>query len=364
MKRFAASVTDFADKFRTDPIRKTEIQIVLLQALFSVLIFALVIVALSVLYQSTLTSIVAKMQEDIASSAVPGYSSVVVAGAFSDVQTKDLATIGIVGFLLAFLFGYVMLRVALSPAKDTLAAQKRFISNVAHELRTPLSIIKTNIEVRLFDADVPKTARTLYHSTLEELDRISHIINNLLTLNTLVSPEHLRLDDVSFGAVVRAVLQKLERPIAVKGITLKADIDARTTVRGNTSALEQIAVNVLKNAIVYSPSGSTIRVSVKGASDRTVCLNVTDAGIGIAQKDLVHIFDPFYRADQARTRSKGGSGLGLAIVSELVRLHRGRILVRSTLKEGTSVSISIPEGRRLLKKPYTTSPSEVGIDYS
>ena len=170
-------------------------------------------------------------------------------------------------------------------------------------------------------------------------------------MNTLVNPGSFTLSTVQFSPAVDTALEKLAQTIAKKNITIETAIDTGATVRGNLSALEQITFNIIKNAVIYTPQGGTIAISVMNSEDGTVCFSVKDSGIGIAEKDLALIFDPFYRADKARSRSKGGSGLGLAIVSELVQLHAGRITVRSELGRGTTVSIFIQRGKRIPAHP-------------
>jgi signal transduction histidine kinase len=117
------------------------------------------------------------------------------------------------------------------------------------------------------------------------------------------------------------------------------------TVWGNVAALEQILTNVIKNAIHYTPSGGTVSISVDPDYRGNIVISVADTGMGIPEKDLMHIFEPFYRGDSSRNRESGaGSGLGLAIVSELVKLHKGRIAVESIVGKGTRVEITLPHG--------------------
>jgi len=117
-------------------------------------------------------------------------------------------------------------------------------------------------------------------------------------------------------------------------------------VNGNGTALEQVLTNLVKNAINYSPKNEDKRVDLSVETDYSgrVVVSVTDQGIGIAQRDLYHIFEPFYRADTSRARGvgTGSSGLGLAIVNEIVRLHHGSISIRSTLGQGTTIRVSLP----------------------
>jgi len=234
-----------------------------------------------------------------------------------------LAIIGAITFV-TVIFGYIIARVTLSPARNALAAQKQFIGNIAHEIRTPLSVIKTNTEVALLESDVSSDMKETLHSNIEELDRVSEIINNLLSLSALVKPERIEFSTVDLSAVATDVVQKFSQ-LAKRGehqVTLRKSPEAQ--VWGNATALAQIISNLLKNSLQNTPRGGHIRITIDNAPGNNIELILQDSGIGIARKDLFRIFEPFYRADPSRTRSAGGSGLGLAIVSELVKLHEGK----------------------------------------
>jgi signal transduction histidine kinase len=114
-------------------------------------------------------------------------------------------------------------------------------------------------------------------------------------------------------------------------------------MNGNPTALTQVISNLLKNAINYTPPGGQITLAVSANPYGEIELYVRDTGIGIARKDLDHIFEPFFRAERSRTRAQGGSGLGLTITSELVKLHNGKISIRSTQGRGTTVTVSFPQ---------------------
>lgn len=364
LKPFAELVTAFVHRYRTDAVRRTEVHIVVLQLLFSLLSIGFISAALSVLYQFTLVSIIAQVQQRVFASIMGETPSLPPIEGFVEITSIHLLVIMLSGILLVITFGYLMIRVAMFPARQTLKSQKRFISNIAHELRTPLSVIKTNTEVRLMDTDVSETIRDLYLKNLKEIDQISHIINNLLTLDTLVRPENLSFTTVPLDTVVLHALESLDLPLQERNIKLKKDIEEKTLAYGNASALEQIAINIIKNAILYTPREGAVRVTVRTEPDTMVSLSVQDAGIGIPESDLQHIFDPFYRADQARSKREG-SGIGLTIVSELIRLHKGRILVRSAEGKGTTITVFIPQGATDASRALPIeSPGEVGLDYT
>ncbi|MEI9956779.1 MAG: HAMP domain-containing sensor histidine kinase [Ferruginibacter sp.] len=276
--------------------------------------------------------------------------------------------------VVASVFGFLFTRFMLRPTRDTLHYQKIFISNVAHELRTPLSVIKTSTEVALLDDDLPVPMRGVLDDIVKELDRISEIINNLLSLNTLTRPERMQLRNVGLGALVDTVVGRYRALAAERGVEIVLKKDMYDVVWGNTTGLEQVVTNILKNAINYTQknSGGVVTVSIQPDYRGSIVFSVADNGIGISRKDLVHIFEPFYRADTSRVRDirKGGSGLGLAIVSEIVRAHHGKITIESSRNKGTLVSVLLPIGTtrevQQAQLAVSSSPdrSEMSIDFS
>jgi signal transduction histidine kinase len=261
------------------------------------------------------------------------------------ISTNELLITSLVFLGIAALFGYIISYIALKPTRDALASQKQFIGNVAHELRTPLSIIKTNIEVALLEGRLDSKLREALLGNVDELDRTSDIINNLLSLNTLLNPERVEFTNVDLGDVVDAALVKLSALAHQKNIKLFITRAEFLLVSGNSTALEQVAMNLIKNAIIYTPQGGRVDISIAPNYYGHIELRIRDTGIGISREDIFHVFEPFYRADRSRARAHGGSGLGLTIVSELVKLHRGKITIQSTEKQGTTVVVSLPVGK-------------------
>src|SRR5262249_2906378 len=147
-------------------------------------------------------------------------------------------------------------------------------------------------------------------------------------------------DSVDLAKIVNRVVDKLSYLAANKRLKLRIQIRRERAVWGNASALEQITMNIVKNALQHTRTGEIV-IGVEPTNEGMMELYVRDTGSGIKRDDLTRIFEPFYRGDRARTRNGGtGSGLGLAIVSELVRLHHGRISVKSTPGKGTTVTIT------------------------
>lgn len=331
-KQFAVSVTAWLNKYRFDPFYRTEVNVVVLHVAFAIVILA----AVGTTFELLKHDVASVITNDL------GERGLSLVARLDELRKQDFQTLAVVMFLMTALFGYIIARITLAPTRSALESQKQFIGNIAHELRTPLSVIKTNTEVALLDDDVQGELKDTMLSNIEELDRVSEIINNLLSLSALVKPERIEFSAVDLSAVATDVVQKFSQ-LAKRGehqVTLRKSPDAQ--VWGNATALQQIIGNLLKNAITYTPRGGHIRLTVEPAPGNYVEVIIQDSGMGIARKDLFRIFEPFYRADPSRTKGAGGSGLGLAIVSELVKMHQGRITIRSALGRGTTVSVLFP----------------------
>jgi signal transduction histidine kinase len=365
-KRFAASAIGFARRYRSDPFFHTEVNIIGLQILFALGIVVLIAASFNLLDKDLDKVIVQGMN----AGRNAGSSAVLPPDILAQMQSVRMQHFSlIVGVILitTLVFAYLIARITLAPTRNALSSQKQFIGNVAHELRTPLAIIKTNTEVALMGKDVSAELRKTLEGTVEELDRTSEIINNLLSLSASIRPERMEFKDVNLGEVVYRVLEHLRGLSDPKHLEIEARISEQRTVLGNAVALEQIVMNVIKNAITHTPRDGRILVAVEPVYPNHMEFTVQDSGSGIARKDLFRIFEPYYRGDPSRKR--GGSGLGLTIVSELVKLHNGKITVRSAEARGTTITVLLPVGRQApgidgVVKRDPEHASEVAVDFS
>ncbi len=222
--------------------------------------------------------------------------------------------------------------------------RRDFVANVSHELKTPLTAIKGFLEPLedCLDADAEQ-ARNFVAVITRHATRMNAIIDDLLMLSKLEQLDLQGDDDIESRDLAECIRQAIVlcRP---KSEELQVDVDpelCEAVVAGNHRLLEQAMVNLLDNAVKYSPSGSTVKISMTIVDDR-VQVAVTDQGIGISPEHLARVFERFYRVDKSRDRKTGGTGLGLSIVKHIAMLHGGTVTVESERDKGSTFTMSIP----------------------
>ena len=222
--------------------------------------------------------------------------------------------------------------------------RKEFVANVSHELRTPLTNVRSYAETLRDNDDVPREMENNFLDIIiSEVDRMTHIVQDLLTLSRLDSGRaELKMARFSLREALDSVCRAVELEARRRGHTLVRSYgETLPMVTGDRSRLEQVMMNVVGNAIKYTPDGGTITVDA-GLRGRRVWIEVSDTGIGIPEQDRERIFDRFYRVDKARSRESGGTGLGLSIAREIVLRHKGAIRLAPHEGPGTTVRIELP----------------------
>lgn len=353
-------VTNLRNRYSSDIFFRTEFNVIALQICFAVVLSVLIASSFNYLYKDILQTLLTGIQTNLANHG--SFTSSDIVASIRLVRAKNFFTFFTFAVSITIIFSYIIARMTLSPTRQALKSQKRFVSDIAHELRTPLAIIKTNSEVALMD-DMDLKTKKIFRSNISELDRVSGIINNLLTFNNLVHPEKIKFTQIHLGEVVEYSIKKLDDLIRSKDIKLSYKKTLPDTVFGNKIALEQIVINIIKNAINYNSQGGGVSVYIEPDYSGNILLIVKDNGMGIAQDDLVHIFEPFFRAERSRKRQTGSSGLGLTIVNELVKLHSGKISISSVIKKGTEVTIILPFSKETEVEKENVVKNHVSIDY-
>jgi len=226
-------------------------------------------------------------------------------------------------------------------------ARQDFVANASHELKTPLAVIKSNVEALLDGATAdPEACATFLAQVAKEADRLADLIKDMLSLSRIESGAlGLELRPVPLGrAITECVERNLTRAEA-KTLTIvekpPTDVPADVTAWADQDGLRQILDNLVDNAIKYTPSGGRITVRW-GATADAVSFEVEDTGIGIPDADVGRVFERFYRVDKARDRAQGSTGLGLAIVKHLAQAMRGQVRVSSMLGKGTTFRVTLP----------------------
>ena len=222
--------------------------------------------------------------------------------------------------------------------------RKEFVANVSHELRTPLTNVRSYAETLRDGGDIPRdTANSFLDIIITETDRMTHIVQDLLTLSRLdAGNAELVLSRFPFGDAIHSVFQANALNARQHQHQLTYDPpESLPLIVGDRSRLEQVMMNVIGNAIKYTPDGGHIHITA-GSTEDTVWMEVSDDGIGIPEKDRERIFDRFYRVDKARSRESGGTGLGLSIAREIVNRHHGTIALAPHAGQGTTVRLTLP----------------------
>ncbi len=222
--------------------------------------------------------------------------------------------------------------------------RKDFVSNVSHELKTPVTSIKGFVETLLDNEETdPETRNRFLSIILKHADRIHSIIEDLLSLARLEqneSPIETRENDVK--TIIQASTELCSSAANAGNIWLSEEYSDYTRARVNESLLQQAVTNLIDNAVKYSPKGSHVEIRVEATPEELV-ISVIDNGAGIPAKDIPRIFERFYRVDRARSRDIGGTGLGLAIVKHIAIAHGGEVTVDSELGRGSTFTIRIPQ---------------------
>jgi signal transduction histidine kinase len=227
-------------------------------------------------------------------------------------------------------------------------ARRRLIADIAHDLRTPLSVIEGTVDAML-DGVFEPTPDNL-SSIKEETTMLTGLITDLRDLS-LAEAGQLKLETgpIDVADLVRRRINQIEVIAQKKGVAIRADLpEGLPKVTGDGKRIEQVLTNIVNNALNYTPEGGNIDVTVTPDAGRTgITITVADTGEGIPSDQLPHIFERFYRVDEARSKKSGGAGLGLAIAKQMVELHGGKIWAESEVGKGSKFSFTMPAADRI-----------------
>lgn len=235
----------------------------------------------------------------------------------------------------------VSVNLMLDRLSESFAMQRQFSGNAAHELRTPLAIMQTKLE--LFAAEhknMEGDTAELVRSQAEQLDRLSRLVHTLLEMSNLSSAP--RSDRIELAPLVEEIITDLTPLASQNDITMEQDCD-NVVITGSDALIYRLVFNLIENAVKYNRRGGSVSVSVH-KENNVVVVRVSDTGCGIPEEYRESIFQPFFRVDKSRSRQMGGVGLGLALVHEIAVLHGGSVRAEPGNKVGTVFIVTLPTG--------------------
>lgn len=229
------------------------------------------------------------------------------------------------------------------PIKDAFEKQKQFIGDASHELKTPLAVINTNVDVLLSNGEdtISDQSKWLYYIK-SETERMNKLTSDLLYLAQVdYSEVKMIFSEFNLSEAVENIILTMEAVIFEKNLSFHYNIEPGLSIMGNSEQIKQVAMILLDNAIKYTNSKGTIDLSL-AKHNNSIFLSVKNSGEGISEEHIDKIFDRFYRTDKSRARKSGGYGLGLAIAKAIVEQHKGKIHVKSIINESTTFTVEIP----------------------
>ena len=223
--------------------------------------------------------------------------------------------------------------------------RQEFIANASHELKTPTMAIGSVVEALQAGAGEDSTLRHQFLNSLEKLvERQTSLLQDLLDITRLDGgSERGWMDRVAMNQVIHDAVEQIRPQAEKKNLSIRLNLQNEDSfVPGNAIRLQRAFVNILTNAVNYTPAGGAVSISVNMQERGQIQIDIQDTGVGIEPADLPHIFERFYRADKARSRASGGSGLGLAITREILARHHGTVTVESVVSKGSTFTVTLP----------------------
>ena len=218
----------------------------------------------------------------------------------------------------------------------------RFTADASHELRTPLTVIHCELEAIIQTPHLNPEIREAIGSALSETERLAKIVESLLAISRLDAGEaRIGTTKLDLADLASATAEQMRLLAEDKGIALEVRAGDPVEIEGDAARLKQVVVNLLDNAIKYTPQDGAIEVRVKAVNGKAT-LEVADSGMGISPDSIEHIFERFYRGDKARSRMQGGAGLGLSIVKSICAAHGGAVSVQTVEGQGSCFRVELP----------------------
>ena len=241
--------------------------------------------------------------------------------------------------LITIIVAYISSKKTLAPLEEAYKRQVRFVSDAAHELRTPLSVMKAGSEVILRQPRKEEDYIKFINESLDEIKRLTDLSNDLLFIAS--NHKNVKFDKFNFSELCIKQSEIMDVYAKTKKVHIENEIEKNIEILGSKNDLARLIMNLLKNAVDYNKEDGNVSIYLKKDNNKAI-LTIKDSGIGINDDDIKHIFERFYKADVSRTKNSSSSGLGLSISKEIIDEHKGNISVKSVVGEGTSITVEIP----------------------
>lgn len=274
---------------------------------------------------------------------------------FLDVQVENellarlvgtYVVVGLLALLLVLICSFFLAERALVPIRKSWEKQKNFIADASHELRSPLTVIRTNLELVMGNGnETVESQRKWLDSVKDESIRMSNMVNDMLLLARAdANQEVMEKTSFELSEVLKSAFDSLETVAASKNLRYEVDLGADGIFLGDERHIKQLVTILLDNAMKYTEDGGNVKLLLE-AEHEHYTITVADSGIGIPEEHISRVFERFYRVDKARSRNEDGTGLGLAIADWIVKEHKGTIKIVSVVGEGTRFIVSLPKGK-------------------
>ena len=304
---------------------------------YSLTAMAILVVSSVILYNTILSNFSQSISGNIFLSSDVAQAIIDKA---QDILLNRFMTIDAVILFIIIILGFLLTEKTLHPIKNNMEKQKRFIADASHELRTPIAVVISGLEVNLNNKklDLSEAKKTL-ENALVEMKEFSKLSNSLLDISKYDTKVEKNYEPILIDEFLKKIVEKDKNLTQIKNINFESEIESSAIIKGDKNELSRVLFNVIDNAIKYTKEGGKIFLSSKISADKYI-ITISDNGIGIPQNILGKIFDPFFRADTSRNTE--GAGLGLTLSKKIVENHKGTISVKSEENKGTRVIISLP----------------------
>ena len=251
--------------------------------------------------------------------------------------------VGFISLVFLLIISIFLTNKSIEPIKETFDKQKQFIADASHELKTPLTIIKTNTSLLLSNAEDTIKNQSKWIKYIEsQSDRMSELVNEMLSLAKLdVEENKLIISDINLSNIIENMLLTFDAIIFENKITLDTNINKNIMIKGNSDSIKKLFSILMDNAVKYTNKGGSISVNLITDKNKAKLI-VKNTGDGIPKDKLDKIFERFYRADDSRDRETGGYGLGLSIAKSIVQQHKGKIYASSNLYKDSTFTVELP----------------------